>query len=348
MNNRNKQIHFLPSISVGGAPINALRLITELKKINSNCTFEIWSPNDNESFKERIVNEGIKFVDIRKVNPFSLPFLNQICSIIFSSKEKSTQFITHGRGCGLIIKPLILISGKKSVHFYRGFTPSYGIKYKFIQKFLTDWESILSKFGIVICVGAEELKQVRKTLNPRRYELLYNPVKKINWERNNNKNTFCFIGRRSYQKGFDRALKVSKNLPDISFTWFGEQEKNFRKNAVTPENMNLASSDNIENIFSKSNVVIILSRWEGASTVAIECLLSKKPFLSINCPGVNEFFYDGFNDINKFDSLEALEEGIKNFDLEFNLKLSEKLYTNFKDQFDSAFLAKRYAEICKI
>ena len=51
MNKINNQIHILPSISVGGAPINVLRLIKELKSQNYNCCFEIWSPNDNDDFK---------------------------------------------------------------------------------------------------------------------------------------------------------------------------------------------------------------------------------------------------------------------------------------------------------
>ena len=44
MNKRNKQIHFLPSISIGGAPINALRLITELKKTHNLDLFGVGGP----------------------------------------------------------------------------------------------------------------------------------------------------------------------------------------------------------------------------------------------------------------------------------------------------------------
>tara|TARA_A100001015_G_C14733265_1_gene610762 strand:+ start:146 stop:385 length:240 start_codon:yes stop_codon:yes gene_type:complete len=61
VNKINNQIHILPSISVGGAPINVLRLIKELKSQNYNCCFEIWSPNDNDDFKNNLKKRKYSF-----------------------------------------------------------------------------------------------------------------------------------------------------------------------------------------------------------------------------------------------------------------------------------------------
>ena len=239
MNKINNQIHILPSISVGGAPINVLRLIKELKSQNYNCCFEIWSPNDNDDFKNNLKKENILFQEIPKINPFSIVFLKDIVKkILFSDKERS-QFVTHGRGCGLIIKPLIIFFRRKSIHFFRGFTPSYGLTSMILKKILVFLESIICKFGVVICVGKDEFNLVEKYLRPNSQKLLYNPVTKIQWDRDSRKLEFSFIGRRSYQKGFDRAIQIAEKLEDISFSWYGNKESNFHDDLKIPKNLSL-------------------------------------------------------------------------------------------------------------
>ena len=54
---------------------------------------------------------------------------------------------------------------------------------------------------------------ILRVLNPTNLIIVRNPVPKIVWELNDNPFDFGFVGRRSYQKGFDLALKICKETP---------------------------------------------------------------------------------------------------------------------------------------
>ena len=49
-------IHFLPSLTVGGAPINVLRAVRWLSSHQPNYRHKIFSPLDNDNLKMNLSN----------------------------------------------------------------------------------------------------------------------------------------------------------------------------------------------------------------------------------------------------------------------------------------------------
>ena len=56
-----------------------------------------------------------------------------------------------------------------------------------------------------------------------------------------------------------------------------------------PRNLTLMKYKPQHEIFSMVKTILCVSRWEGCSTVATECVNSKKPFISLHCTGISEF-----------------------------------------------------------
>ena len=284
-------IHFLPSLTVGGAPINVLRAVRWLSSHQPNYRHKIFSPLDNDKFEDEFIKLGanVNAVPKLKINAYVFFFF---FSLFFKLKKNGSHniiIILHGRGCGLMLKPLAIIFRLHSVHFFRGFTPTYGINKPMWAKFLILYDWILARFGTCVAVGTDEYKQILRVLNPTNLIIVRNPVPKIVWELNDNPFDFGFVGRRSYQKGFDLALKICKENPTSSFVWIGDEERNQYREKDIPRNLTLMKYKPQHEIFSMVKTILCVSRWEGCSTVATECVNSKKPFISLHCTGISEF-----------------------------------------------------------
>ena len=69
----------------------------------------------------------------------------------------------------------------------------------------------------------DEFNLVEKYLRPNSQKLLYNPVTKIQWDRDSRKLNFHLL-KEELSKGFDRAIQIAEKLEDISFSWYGNKE----------------------------------------------------------------------------------------------------------------------------
>lgn len=324
-------IHFLPSLTVGGAPINVLRTIKWMNIHRPENTHMIFTPLDNDAFEKEFTEAGasVSSMPNLKINLNLILFLILLFFKIKNNKRQKSVIILHGRGCGLIIKPLAIIFRLQTVHFFRGFTPTYGLKNSLSVKFLIIYDWLLARFGTCVAVGVDEYNQIFKVLKPKKLMIVRNPVPKIFWELCDNAFDFGFVGRRSYQKGFDLALKICAENPTKRFVWVGDKEKDQYQSVNAPQNLTLIKYKSQHEIFSTIKTILCLSRWEGCSTIITECVNSKKPFISLHCSGVSEFSIPNINDSNFHDCTSTLSESLKNID---HLKLSndaKHLYEKF-------------------
>lgn len=322
--------HFLPSASVGGAPINVLRLV--MNSDASKYKHVVLVPNDNLKYIQKLKEKNIeyKIIPSISVNLFSI---TKIISIIFKIKinHKNIILVSHGRGASFIIRPIGILLNLNNIHFYRGYTSSYGIKNKFASNYLRYLDAFLCRWGITIAVGSDEYNLIKKDLNPKNLIRIRNPVPRIKWIENklDFKYHFVFVGRRSYQKGFDHCLEISKCFPEINFLWVGAREKNQFIQEEIPKNLTLSDYMDQDEIFNSSRYIICTSRWEGCSTIISECVISIKPFISLYCDGVTEFKVKNINEKNFFKKIEYMKEFIVKNNYDEQKVIAGELYRHF-------------------
>ena len=281
-----KVVHILPNNSVGGAPINVGRIA---KLTETHFQHEVLYMN--------FASDGLillnKFVPINLSGSVVFNFI-KIMIYLFRLRLRNGPFLicTHGRFCGLLFRFIFSRFPIPVVHTYRGFTLTRysGFMSKFRNTLILFLEKTLSQSGTIIAVGAGEYEAICSALEPKKLELVYNPVMIKSAETSSSpKYDVIFIGRKSYQKGYDRFLSIAALDKNSKMAWFGDDE-DFICSGPLPENVAVHSStDNLVKTLSETKYLGVLSRWEGASTVVIEALMSGVPVIATPCQGVDEF-----------------------------------------------------------
>ena len=155
---------------------------------------------------------------------------------------------------------------------------------------------------------------------------------------------FVFVGRRSYQKGFDHCLEISKCFPKINFLWVGAREKNQFIQEEIPKNLTLSDYMDQDEIFNSSRYIICTSRWEGCSTIISECVISIKPFISLYCDGVTEFKVKNINEKNFFKKIEYMKEFIVENNYDEQKVIAGELYRHFYEDLNVSKNIKKLYE----
>lgn len=302
-------VHILPSGSVGGAPNNVIRMIDKLSEITANFEHQVLVPFDNAEFVSRLSDRGVQAVDIAPAaNVIRAAF--QVFKYFAKQRirNRDTVMVTHGRGAGFVYRPIAILLGLRSVHFYRGFEPCYTLSSALLYTPLKNIDKFLNHFSTVIAVGKDEYDALMENLAPRDLQLIRNLVPDIQWPREPYRPIYDFaaVGRRSYQKGFDRYIKLASETPGLKFLWVGAEENSNVDRDEIPENLEIREYMPINEVFSKARSIICLSRWEGCSTVLTECIMSSKPFVTLKCPGAGEFHVRGKNDQFFYEDLQRV------------------------------------------
>ena len=98
-----------------------------------------------------------------------LRFIIKNLFLLKCNSSNKTLAILHGRGCGLLIKPLLTLLNYETVLFFRGYTPTYGLQNKFYAFIIRQYDKILAKFGTCVAVGEDEITIISKFLKPKKF-----------------------------------------------------------------------------------------------------------------------------------------------------------------------------------
>ena len=185
-------------------------------------------------------------------------------------------------------------------------------------------------FDKIVCVShtVEDSFQKRYSL-PGRTCTIYNPID-VDYIRacagsvENQSDNICriiSIGRLVPQKGYDRLLKVAKQLHDEQFRFslqiLGEGEERPALEKLIEENdmgdfVSLPGfCRNPYEQLTKADFFVCSSRAEGFSLVIAEALVLGVPVISTYCSGPNELLKDGQYGLLVDNTDEALYRGLK-------------------------------------
>jgi glycosyltransferase involved in cell wall biosynthesis len=152
---------------------------------------------------------------------------------------------------------------------------------------------IYRKFDRVITLTCED-EDKYYWLEESKLEVIPNIVKvehsEVNFDKNND---IIAVGRLTHQKGFDLLIKAWSRIEDSNPDWkliiYGDgEEKNNLLQLIEDNSLKNVIikpfTDNIDEVYLKSKLFVLSSRYEGLGMVLIEALAHNLPCVSFDCP----------------------------------------------------------------
>ena len=137
----------------------------------------------------------------------------------------------------------------------------------------------------------------------------------------NDKIKIVTVGRLEYEKGYDRLIKIAKQLRDDNFNFeiyiigTGSLEPELKKQidlyGLSKNVFLLGYLDNPYCIVNKCDLFVCSSRTEGFSTVVTEALVLGIPIVTTSCSGMKELLEDNKYGIITENNEESLYNAIK-------------------------------------
>lgn len=200
----------------------------------------------------------------------------------------------------------------------------------------------MKKFNNIVCV-TEIIKDItiKKIGDSKNLCVKYNPInnKEIisksreiidDIERPNGKLLFVTVGRLSEQKGYDRLLKVCKELNskyDFELWIIGSGNDEIKlRNFIEQNNLNniklLGAKENPYKYIAKADWFICSSTWESFGIAIQEAIVLDIPIISTYCPGACELLDSSCHGLIVENSEKGIFDGM-------NKALSEECLSNY-------------------
>lgn len=205
---------------------------------------------------------------------------------------------------------------------------------KWYEQFYINNKSIIKTYKRLdkIIAVSKSCKDVFVNLfNINNVEVIYNPVNnknilqksqcRTNLINSNDKIKIVTVGRLEYEKGYDRLIKIAKQLRDDNFNFeiyiigTGSLEPELKKQidlyGLSKNVFLLGYLDNPYCIVNKCDLFVCSSRTEGFSTVVTEALVLGIPIVTTSCSGMKELLEDNKYGIITENNEESLYNAIK-------------------------------------
>lgn len=203
-------------------------------------------------------------------------------------------------------------------------------------------------------------------------KVIYNGIKEFNYSNFNKiseiqkykeKKYFTIgnIGRITQQKGMEYFIKsipkILEKNEQVQFYIIGTGEdedkiKNIaKKNGVFDKISFLGYRNDIQNIMSNLDLIVLSSLWEGLPLTPIEAFSVSKTVVATNIQGTNELIKDGVNGFlvevkNEYKLAEKIVELINND--EKRQSMQTNAYKTYKAKFSYEILRENYIEYYKL
>ena len=318
------------------AIVNDGLYIEELKKIDKVKykwvfpSFFCKSRNNKNSGFYNISNKIMDF--IWKIYIFMLKYFS---GIIYRLRVKEKFDIEIAFLEGKVAKFVSNSNNKESEKIVWVHTDVNNVSGINIFKNIEEEKAIYSKFNKIICVSSdvkkkliEKLKLENKNIfvqaNPIDSQDIIEKSREILPKQYNctKKTIIVTVGRLVKEKGFDRLLKVHRNLihdgleHELWIIGEGKERKNL-ENYIKKYKLNktvklVGYVENPYKYIKKADIFVCSSRVEGLSSAVLEATILGKPIVSTNCPGTSDIL--GNNNEGAIiveNSVKGIYDGIK-------------------------------------
>ena len=198
-----------------------------------------------------------------------------------------------------------------------------------------------------------KLKDVKVICNAVKNDYSYHEVSSLKEEKNKGNFLIGNIGRLSQQKGMDYYLKaipyVIEKHPNTIFYVIGtgEDEKKLKDMGKSLPVFFLGYRNDIQNVMSQLDLVVLSSLWEGLPLTPIEAFSVGKTIVATDIEGTNEIVKDKINGLlvepkNSTDLAEKINWMIEHS--EEKKVLEEGAMTTYEKNFSYNAFAKEYID----
>ena len=159
----------------------------------------------------------------------------------------------------------------------------------------------------------------------------------------------AYIGRLSYEKGYDLLVEVARKHPEIKFCFAGAQRE--KNNTEIPKNVEFKGylqKKELSKFIQESRFIVIPSRcYEGFPMAILEAACHGKPAIAPNHGGFTEIIGQGENAIGKLfepSNTDDLDKQIAELWNNQTLieELGEKAFKKLKEHYDSEVVYKQW------
>ena len=350
---KNRVAIVLPYFALGGAETMVSRLASNinLDKIDVEVICIYGNPQNNR-LENSILNSEVKIKYIGKSKGFSLSAVYKLWKEL--SSYHPTVVHTHLSAC-VYCTPWVLGHNVKMLHTIHS-TPKFElIKPK--KKIM----SIMYRIGKAIPVAISKEIQDMMTEEYKlrsEAELIYNPVDLDKFYKNNEKHKgICLVtaGRLSKEKNqkmlVDAIKVLCQKYENLSLTILGDGPlKNELENYVEDKGLSdiihlEGNVANVEEYFSKSDIFVLSSSYEGLPLVILEAMAAKLPIVSTDVGGIKDIVTNNglLVESENTDALvNVLEKVIEDKDL--REELGNNSFENVQ-VFDSSIIADQYVQL---
>lgn len=159
----------------------------------------------------------------------------------------------------------------------------------------------------------------------------------------------AYIGRLSYEKGYDLLVEVARKHPEIKFCFAGAQRE--KNNTEIPKNVEFKGylqKKELSKFIQESRFIVIPSRcYEGFPMAILEAACHGKPAIAPNHGGFTEIIGQGENAIGKLfepGNTDDLDKQIAELwnNQTLTEELGEKAFRKLKKHYDSEVVYKQW------
>ena len=290
----------------------------------------------------------------KKVNLLNLDILHSFTHKpnIYGSFANSKNFIQTVTGLG----SFFIYNDLKSKIIKNVILSGYKFSSKKAQKVIFQNSDDLKMFVNLGIIPKEKAVLVKSSgIDTNEWRMDSGEVLGSKFQENNIKKSkkpvVLMIARVIRDKGVEEFIKAAEILKDKTEFWYAGYIDKGNKNAFVPEWKNvkfLGLRDDIKELISKSDIVVLPSYREGVPRTLLEAASMGKAIVTTNAPGCKEVVEDGVNGflvpIKDYKNLAKKIEVLID-----NKKLREKFSKNSRikavNEFDIKIVVDKYLEV---
>jgi glycosyltransferase involved in cell wall biosynthesis len=225
--------------------------------------------------------------------------------------------------------------------------------FAYLDFHLRMWDFAAAQRPDFLLCNSEEVSRRIKKFYKRESEVIYPPVKTVNYQESRREDFYLITGRLSSYKNFDLVVKLFNNLNQkLIIIGTGIEEENLKRLA-TSKNIKFlgkVSDEVLEEYYNKAKGYICPVKDEDFGIALVEALSHGTPALAHRSGGPKEILredVDGlfFNEVN----LDSLTEKF----IEFDKKLNENYFdrkniSKNTEKFDEKIFTKKLSKYIEI